>query len=47
MSVLDIIRDEEFVGILYNFIPTSEKESKGFFSKKKDKKIETEQLFFF
>lgn len=33
MSVLDVIRDEEYVGILYNFIPTSEKQS-NYFKKK-------------
>ena len=29
-SVLDVIKDDEFVGILYNFIPTAEKESNYF-----------------
>lgn len=30
LSILNIIKEDEFVGILYNFIPTSEKESNYF-----------------
>ena len=40
LSVLDIIREDEFVGILYNFIPTAEKESNYFKSNSRSDIIE-------